>query len=1089
MSKKNISFFLLINGIILSFLILGLSLVSMAEIKTDSSLGAIKLVEATNTVYAIDASLGVQKDANLFHSFETFNIESGMTALFTGPSNIQAIISRVTGGNPSYIDGTIQSTIHGADVFLINPQGIIFGESAHLNIDGSFYASTADYLQMGETERFLSGSPDTSGLVTSSPQSFGFLDANIAPIEIHGAGKLPTDELNSDTALNNGFGVSGNNHLCIIGGKITIDQGAILTINDAPETQTTPDIEQSSKGSIQLISIKSASDIPFHDHILDYSQIKIFDDILVGNAAKLDVSGQTTGSMRLVGQNIMFDHSICSIENLGNVNGKTIEIIGENISLINEAKISSTTLSNADAASMNLSARADVTLTGLFTTIVSTSDENNDLLKGRTANISIVAQNIYINDGAEIKNRTFGLGDCRNITLDAQETIALSSKNKQFDASRIFLDSYRQDAESGNSGNMLLKAKNIDLSEGATLSASTRGSGQGGNITLDARENVHFYGYWTSSTTQSPQSGCRIYVRTYGRLDKAGHSGSVSIKAKNITMEDGASIKAETSSTGKGGDVTMIAEETILVQGENLQPVPSVIDLSCVSYRNNNGSGKAGDLHMTAKNISIKDGAWINTRTESLGDAGNIWIKASQKLEVSGEGGPYKQSMDMRKDTLTSAIVSSTTKESQGNGGNIDIQAGNLLLSGGTYIQTGTKSIGHAGTITIHDTDTITLMGISSDKSSSYIESNTHAEADFKEETTGNGGTIAINANHMNLFDGARISTSAIALQKLTGNAGDIDIKLTGTLQMSGQNLLTSDFLGQGSGIYARSKQENQAQAGAAGKINITADSIFMNDNSLISTSTNGIKNAGNIDIQTLRSIHITHSNIVSESMMSVINEQNGGAAGTITIQAERDIQLFQFARISTDAVSSGGGKINLNGGNALTLLNSKITTNVNQGEGNGGDINIRNEFTIMNHGIISANADGGDGGAIFIYTRNLIQSTDSQIEATSKRGNDGTVEIQTPDMDMSENLLNLSGNFLNTVNVVKTLCENINGRDAIHLVINKPYALPDSSNAWYNFSTSEPLRLLTKAHLDELDSFDHLSDAFSENVLYQLNR
>ena len=1062
-----------------------------AEIQTDQSFGNARSIESVNNVYIIDDILGFQKGTNLFHSFESFNLESGKTALFSGPTNVERIITRVTGGKSSSINGTISSSINGADLFFLNPNGVLFGENAQLKIDGSFYVSTADYLQLGQSERFFSQSTSTEGLVSSPPQSFGFLNSNIAPIEFKASGKITKSEDSSPSAIEESFGVNGSNNFYIVGGKITIDQGAVLSIKDnlTSEIPSSSISVENNKGTIQIISVKDSSNIYFTESDLDFSQVETFDDIILKEYSQLNVSGQNPGNIKLAGQNILVDQSICASDNFGNLNGGIIEFIGENITIANKSKITAHTNANGNASSIHLLSRSDTIITGLNSYIQSFSgDKKNDTIIGKTGYISISARNIFIKEGGSIIHRSFSLGDCSNIDLKATDTISLSSKEEPYNSSSIMLNTYRKNVESGDGGNITLNADNIYLSEGARLSTSTRGSGKGGNINLFANNNVHLYGERVAKTSLQPQKGCSIYVRTYADMEDAGNSGNVLIEAKNITMEDGASIKAETSSTGRGGHVTLVATEDIVLKGDGRNQHPTVIDLSCIKYLSNDNTGKgdAGDLNITAKNITIKDGAWINTQTDSYGNAGNISIKA-EKLTVSGEGGPYKEAVDIGKETITSAIVSSATEGSDGDGGNINIEVGQLILSGGAYIQTGTKSVGNAGEIEINKTGTITLMGISSDNQSSFIESSTYASTNFTKEKTGDGGLVSINAENINLLDGARISTSAISLKNGTGNAGDIIINTSGSIHLSGQNENASGHLEKGSGIYASSRQDINTFAGAAGKIILFADNLFMDDNAIISTSTNGLKDAGNIDIKVRNSVYISLSKIASESMMPLKNDQiNGGAAGKITIIAEKDIRLFQFANITTDALSSGGGEININTGHALTILNSCVTTNVNQGAGNGGDINIRNDFTIMNHSIISANADAGDGGAIFIYTKNLIQSTDSIIEATSKRGNDGTVEIQTPDMDLNENLLNLTGNFLNIVKVVNTLCGKVSEGNSIQLVVNKAHAIPGTLDNLNDFSIYEHVSLISKNSLKELDLFDNFSKDFSDDYLFQ---
>jgi hypothetical protein len=62
----------------------------------------------SNHNYMIPASFGKQCGGNLFESFSQFNLNRFQTATFTGPSNVQNILARVTSGSPSSIDGKIK---------------------------------------------------------------------------------------------------------------------------------------------------------------------------------------------------------------------------------------------------------------------------------------------------------------------------------------------------------------------------------------------------------------------------------------------------------------------------------------------------------------------------------------------------------------------------------------------------------------------------------------------------------------------------------------------------------------------------------------------------------------------------------------------------------------------------------------------------------------------------------------------------------------------------------------------------------------------------------------------------------------------
>src|SRR4029434_7767316 len=98
--------------------------------------------------YNITAKMGAIHGNNLFHSFAQFNLAACEVAAFSGPDNIRNILSRVTGGSPSLIDGTIRSEIPGANFFFLNPNGVMFGPNAALDVSGAFSATSAHYLKL-----------------------------------------------------------------------------------------------------------------------------------------------------------------------------------------------------------------------------------------------------------------------------------------------------------------------------------------------------------------------------------------------------------------------------------------------------------------------------------------------------------------------------------------------------------------------------------------------------------------------------------------------------------------------------------------------------------------------------------------------------------------------------------------------------------------------------------------------------------------------------------------------------------------------------------------------------------------------------
>ena len=153
---------------------------SAAQVVLDGTLGPAGPLAGPN--YDIGAELGRQVGGNLFHSFGQFDVGTGESATFSGPASVSNVIGRVTGGSASNIDGAIRSTIPSADLFLINPAGMVFGPNATLDVQGSFHASTANEIRFPDGGVFSASNPGASVLTTAPPSAFGFLDSNPAAL-------------------------------------------------------------------------------------------------------------------------------------------------------------------------------------------------------------------------------------------------------------------------------------------------------------------------------------------------------------------------------------------------------------------------------------------------------------------------------------------------------------------------------------------------------------------------------------------------------------------------------------------------------------------------------------------------------------------------------------------------------------------------------------------------------------------------------------------------------------------------------------------------------------------------------------------
>ncbi|MCP4691886.1 MAG: S-layer family protein [Desulfobacterales bacterium] len=191
--------------------------------------------------------------------------------------------------------------------------------------------------------------------------------------------------------------------------------------------------------------------------------------------------------------------------------------------------------------------------------------------------------------------------------------------------------------------------------------------------------------------------------------------------------------------------------------------------------------------------------------------------------------------------------------------------------------------------------------------------------------------------------------------------------------------------------------------------------------------------------------LFLNHESVVTSESTS--DSDNAGKAGKITVIAADSVELFANSKLTTRAVEAGGGQIDVDAGNMIYLLDGEITSSVQQGAGNGGDVRTASEFVILNDGDITAKAEWGDGGAIFIKTENYFKSVDSEVSATSKRGNDGTVTIQAPDLDITSGLVTLPATFLDVTRWVETPCAQRSGGSVSRFVVKGWDASPDRAD------------------------------------------
>jgi filamentous hemagglutinin family protein len=342
------------------------------SITIDGSLSPARTLAGPN--YTIGAGLGRQFGGNLFHSFGSFSLNTGESANFTGPATVANIVGRVTGGNPSSIDGNIRSSIAGANLYLINPSGIVFGPNATVNVSGSFHAASADYVRMSDGARFQATNPGGSTFSPAPPAAFGFLGPTPAAIAVNGSTLGPVP------------GVLG-----LAGGPVTIT-GATLT---APG------------GTIQVASAAGPGEVPL-DPASSAPTVTNFGPVAITGGARLaviDPKGLRGGaSVFIRAGTLTIDASDIDADNYGpGAGGRVALQADEQITVTGSSAIHAATFALGPAGSIVIGA-PDITIANA---VIGTDTH----AAGDAGNVMIGAAALRILADGRISSSTFDTGD------------------------------------------------------------------------------------------------------------------------------------------------------------------------------------------------------------------------------------------------------------------------------------------------------------------------------------------------------------------------------------------------------------------------------------------------------------------------------------------------------------------------------------------------------------------------------------------------------------------------------------------------------------------------------------------------------
>ncbi|MBD2770573.1 filamentous hemagglutinin N-terminal domain-containing protein [Iningainema tapete] len=514
---------------------------AIAQITPDATLPNNSRVTTQDNIKIIEG--GTRAGSNLFHSFEQFSLPTGSTAYFQNAADVHNIISRVTGSSISNIDGIIQANST-ANLFLINPNGIIFGPNASLNIGGSFIASTASSLNFADDIKFSAINPQTTPILTVNVPIGLQFGATAAPI--HNQSQASPDGAINIFERPVGLQVQPGKTLALVGGDVTLEGGNL--------TAASGRIELGSVAGNSLVSLNPTN----KGWMLGYEGVQNFQNIQLIqrtiNGSK--ISSIVDGSGKDGGSNIQ-------------VQGRTVELIGNLVRLISQttdvgnggdltittrklivrdgAQAITSTIGEGAGGNLTVNAEESVDLIGGFPVpntnrFISSALASTTFAAGKAGDMTINTVELRIQDGALISVESSGVrppslisqqfipatGQGGNLTVNAQQSIELIGTSANGSPSGLFAST----AGSGSAGNLNLITGQLIIHNKAAVTVSSQ-----------ARKDV-------------------TYLTDAGNLGKAGE---LNVTARSIQLDNQGKLTAETD-LGQGGNITLQVQDLLLMR-------------------------------------------------------------------------------------------------------------------------------------------------------------------------------------------------------------------------------------------------------------------------------------------------------------------------------------------------------------------------------------------------------------------------------------------------------------------------------------------------------------------------------------------
>jgi len=946
------------------------------------------IVETTGSQIDITGGQKSRDGSNLFHGFEQFDIESGQTANFISVPEVQNVVGRIDAHQASVIDGTLQVSGSDANLYLMNPAGVLMGPDAHLNLGGSFSATTATGIEFGNEQLNFNSTNDYQALV-GEPSAFRFENeqagavVNLGQLSVREGESI---ELMGGTVVN--------------AGSLSAPEGTITVA--AVEGGSIVRIQQNDQ--LLSLEVEASEQLLSGEHAIAPTSIG---EMLTGGALShgtalmknADGSVQIAGSSRIItegeGTAAVAGELFATGEQGGTVNvlGTRAALVGASIDV------------SGDYGGGLIRVGGDYKGEGrVFNATQTTVDANsqlsaNALADGNGGRIIVWADDATTYDG-HLSARGLGEGGDGGFA-EVSGKIGL-----------VVTGSVDLGAPDGQVGTVLFDPRNITITDSTPKPPSTGDSlffssseiedlSVSANVVLEANNDIFIGpisdGALTFASGRSVTFRADANERDGGQFSMSNNSDVIEVTDGNINIF-GAGVTA-----GKLRiDVTYEENEA------NDPSLGNVLIESNKSIIIEEITSERGDVTLSADGIDV---GIINTSTDDHNNgggrvdgrsriaAGNVMLNSSGNVIVG--------------EILTYGLLTATDHHSP-DGGNVTITAAEGGLNVTNTIQTFSYVDGHesgwAGDITLNAQNDISINTAGVNGTSLDASSGVH------EYDVGNGGNISVETEQGSIYIQGGINTSAETEDgNGSGNAGQINLLASG-------DITTGQILSRAI-AETRDPRDRSSNAGKGGIVVVDSangDVQIERIESYSSANGNNAAGGGSVDISAV-SVEIGVGGID----VSTRADRGAQSSGNITINAQDSVAIrgelesYSYARTGSNA--GKGGDIFIEGNNITTELIEAWSLARDENASEGGNVTLRQHTESIGNSIVvngdiqtysfAGDDDAEDGGRIVIdvgsdlgtYVAVSGDIDTSSISRDDAAGNGGPVEIYADIIDISD--------------------------------------------------------------------------------------